>query len=111
MSVAMLLRHSLGLDAEADAVEEAVGACHCGWRAHAGYRRHGRKGLSTREIGDAILARCAKPAALARAARCRAPSCALAGRSTRRAGTSSRGGALQARRQIRAQVFQRLDPH
>ena len=41
MSVAMMLRHSLGLNAEAEAVEKAVGGCHRGWGALAGHRGGG----------------------------------------------------------------------
>jgi 3-isopropylmalate dehydrogenase len=57
LSVAMLLRHSLGLAAEADAIEKAVaGAIEDGARTP-DIVTPGGKALSTREVGDAILGR------------------------------------------------------
>jgi len=57
LTVAMLLRHSLGLEAEARAVESAVEAALA-----AGYRTPdlagpGEASVGTREMGDAVLAR------------------------------------------------------
>ena len=61
LSVAMLLRHSLGLEAEAEAIEKAVtGAIGDGARTP-DIVASGAKALSTREVGDAILARLPKP--------------------------------------------------
>ena len=60
LSVAMLLRHSLGLEAEAAAIETAVtGAVADGARTP-DIVASGAKALSTREVGDAILARLPK---------------------------------------------------
>ena len=60
LSVAMLLRHSLGLEAEATAIETAVtGAIADGARTP-DIVAPGAKALSTREVGDAILARLPK---------------------------------------------------
>jgi 3-isopropylmalate dehydrogenase len=60
LSVAMLLRHSLGLEAEATAIETAVtGAIADGARTP-DIVAPGAKVLSTREVGDAILARLPK---------------------------------------------------
>ena len=56
MSVAMLLRHSLGLNAEAEAVEKAVtGAIEDGARTPDVTER-GAKAFTTRQVGDAVLA-------------------------------------------------------
>jgi 3-isopropylmalate dehydrogenase len=56
MSLAMLLRHSLGLTTEADALEAAVGrALERGARTP-DIAQPGEKVLSTREAGDAVLA-------------------------------------------------------
>ena len=63
MSVAMLLRHSLGLNAEADAVEKAVGGAIADGARTPDIVAPGAKTLSTREVGDAILARLPKTAA------------------------------------------------
>jgi len=61
LSVAMLLRHSLGLEAEAAAIETAVtGAIGDGARTP-DIVASGAKVFSTREVGDAILARLPKP--------------------------------------------------
>jgi len=55
MSAAMLLRHSLGLDAEAAMIEKAVGrALDTGART-ADIAASGSKPLSTSEMGDAVL--------------------------------------------------------
>jgi 3-isopropylmalate dehydrogenase len=56
LSVAMLLRHSLGLNAEAEAIEKAVtGALEDGART-ADVVERGAKAFSTRQVGDAVLA-------------------------------------------------------
>jgi 3-isopropylmalate dehydrogenase len=63
LSVAMLLRHSLGLNAEAESIEKAVtGAIADGARTP-DIVAPGAKALSTREVGDAILARLPKTTA------------------------------------------------
>jgi 3-isopropylmalate dehydrogenase len=57
LSVAMLLRHSLGLSAEADAIETAVtGAIDEGARTK-DIVAPGARALTTRQVGDAILAK------------------------------------------------------
>ena len=62
LSVAMLLRHSFGLNAEAEVIEKAVtGAIADGARTP-DIVAPGAKALSTREVGDAILARLPKTA-------------------------------------------------
>jgi 3-isopropylmalate dehydrogenase len=62
LSVAMLLRHSFGLSAEAEVIEEAVtGAVADGARTP-DIVATGAKALSTREVGDAVLARLPKAA-------------------------------------------------
>ena len=54
MSAAMLLRYSLGLDREADAVEKAVDdALEAGYRTYDIYSE-GTKKVGTKEMGDAI---------------------------------------------------------
>jgi 3-isopropylmalate dehydrogenase len=63
MSVAMMLRHSLGLNAEAEAVEKAVGAAIAAGARSPDIATPGAKVLSTREVGDAILAGLPKGAA------------------------------------------------
>ena len=60
MSVAMLLRHSLGLNAESEAVEKAVGGAIADGARTPDIVTSGGKVLSTREVGDAILARLPK---------------------------------------------------
>jgi 3-isopropylmalate dehydrogenase len=56
LSVAMLLRYSLGLNAEAEAIEKAVtGALEDGARTPDVVER-GAKAFSTRQVGDAVLA-------------------------------------------------------
>jgi 3-isopropylmalate dehydrogenase len=52
----MLLRHSLGLEAEAVAVEHAVGQAIDGGARTADIAEKGRSALNTRAMGDAILA-------------------------------------------------------
>ena len=55
LSVAMLLRHSLGLEAEAIAVERAVlGAIEAGHRT-ADIAAPGRPPVTTRDLGDAVV--------------------------------------------------------
>ena len=56
LSVALLLRHSLGLDREASAVEAAVSAAIDSGARTADFAEKGRTTLSTRAMGDAILA-------------------------------------------------------
>jgi 3-isopropylmalate dehydrogenase len=56
LSVAMLLKHSLGLEAEAAAVDAAVSHAIDGGARTADIAEKGRTALSTRQMGDAILA-------------------------------------------------------
>ncbi len=56
MSVAMLLRHSLGLTKEADALEVAVSRALEGGARTPDIATAGERVLSTRETGDAVLA-------------------------------------------------------
>jgi 3-isopropylmalate dehydrogenase len=56
MSAAMLLRHSLGLDAEAAAIEKAVGRALDAGARTADIAAADAKPLSTSEMGDAVLA-------------------------------------------------------
>ncbi|HTU65404.1 MAG TPA: 3-isopropylmalate dehydrogenase [Steroidobacteraceae bacterium] len=56
LSVALLLRHSLGLEAEALAVEAAVSKAIDGGARTADIAETGRLILTTRQMGDAILA-------------------------------------------------------
>jgi len=56
LSVAMLLRHSLGLEAEADSLERAVGKALAAGARTADIAATGTRALSTREAGDSILA-------------------------------------------------------
>lgn len=56
MSVAMLLRHSLGLNDEADAVEKAVTAAIEDGARTPDIVERGGKAFSTRQVGDAVLA-------------------------------------------------------
>lgn len=56
LSVAMLLRHSLQLQAEADALEAAVARALQGGARTADIAISGSRILSTREAGDAVLA-------------------------------------------------------
>ena len=56
LSAALLLRHSLGLEAEATAVEAAVYSVIQGGARTADFVEKGRETLSTRQMGDAVLA-------------------------------------------------------
>jgi 3-isopropylmalate dehydrogenase len=56
MSVAMLLRHSLGLNAEAEAVEKAVTAALEDGARTPDVAERGAKAFTTRQVGDAVLA-------------------------------------------------------
>ncbi|HEU4653205.1 MAG TPA: isocitrate/isopropylmalate family dehydrogenase, partial [Steroidobacteraceae bacterium] len=56
LSAAMLLRHSLGLGSEAQAVEKAVGQAISDGLRTADLATSG-KAVSTREMGDAIVSR------------------------------------------------------
>ncbi len=56
MSAAMLLRHSLGLDAEALAIEKAVGRALDAGARTADIATPGSKSLSTSQMGNAVLA-------------------------------------------------------
>jgi 3-isopropylmalate dehydrogenase len=56
LSVALLLRHSLGLEKEASAVEAAVTAAIDGGARTADIADKGRSALGTAAMGDAILA-------------------------------------------------------
>jgi 3-isopropylmalate dehydrogenase len=60
LSVAMLLRHSLGLSSEAEAIENAVTSAITDGARTPDIAGTGAKALSTREVGDAILARLPK---------------------------------------------------
>jgi 3-isopropylmalate dehydrogenase len=55
LSAALLLRHSLGLEAEAAAVEAAVYSVIQGGARTADFVEKGRDSLSTRQMGDAVL--------------------------------------------------------
>jgi 3-isopropylmalate dehydrogenase len=55
MSVAMMLRHSLGLNAEAQAVEEAVTAAIEDGARTPDIAERGAKAFSTRQVADAVL--------------------------------------------------------
>ena len=57
LSVAMLLRHSLGLEAEAAAIEQAVSGAVTDGARTPDIVAAGAKPLSTREVGNAILTR------------------------------------------------------
>jgi 3-isopropylmalate dehydrogenase len=56
LSVALLLRHSLKLEQEANAVEQAVDRCIAGGARTADMAEHGRPSMSTRRMGDAVVA-------------------------------------------------------
>ena len=56
LSAAMLLRHTFGLSAEADAVESAVGAVLARGARTPDIEKSGEKALSTTEMGAAVLA-------------------------------------------------------
>ena len=60
LSVAMLLRHSLGLNTEADIVEAAVNRALEEGARTADIASPGTRTLSTREMGDVVLANLAK---------------------------------------------------
>jgi len=62
LSVAMLLRHSLGLTAEAEALEKAVADAIADGARTPDIAGSGAQALSTREAGDAILAKLPKVA-------------------------------------------------
>jgi 3-isopropylmalate dehydrogenase len=62
LSVAMLLRHSLGLAAEATALEQAVEAALTAGARTPDLVASGESSLSTREMGDAVLSRLRPPA-------------------------------------------------
>jgi len=59
LSVAMLLKHSLGLSAEAEAIEKAVSDAIAAGARTPDIAGSAAKALSTREAGDAILAKLA----------------------------------------------------
>ncbi|HEY6484288.1 MAG TPA: 3-isopropylmalate dehydrogenase [Steroidobacteraceae bacterium] len=65
LSVAMLLRHSLQLTSEAQALEAAVARALEGGARTADIASRGAPALSTRQAGDAVLAALARPAARA----------------------------------------------
>ena len=56
LSVAMLLRHSLGLEREAATVEQAVDRCIANGARTADIAEHGRPAMTTRRMGDAVVA-------------------------------------------------------
>ena len=56
LSVALLLRHSLGLETEATAVEAAVSRASDGGARTADIAEKGRTALTTSQMGDAVLA-------------------------------------------------------
>jgi 3-isopropylmalate dehydrogenase len=60
LSVAMLLRHSLDLKTEADVLESAVNRALEDGARTADIAQQGAHALSTREMGDAVLANLAK---------------------------------------------------
>jgi 3-isopropylmalate dehydrogenase len=62
LSVALLLRHSLSLPAEAEALESAVAAALAHGARTADLVPAGARALSTREAGDAVLSRLRRPA-------------------------------------------------
>ncbi|MCU0760701.1 MAG: 3-isopropylmalate dehydrogenase [Steroidobacteraceae bacterium] len=57
LSAALLLRHSLGLEAEARAIESAVEAAIAGGARTADIAGHGGPSIGTVAMGDAVLAR------------------------------------------------------
>jgi 3-isopropylmalate dehydrogenase len=61
LSLALLLRHSLALSAEAAALEEAVSQAIAADAHTPDIAAHGARPLSTREVGDAVLARLPRP--------------------------------------------------
>jgi 3-isopropylmalate dehydrogenase len=56
LSVAMLLRHSLKLEREAESIEQAVDRVISSGARTADIAEHGRPSMSTRRMGDAVLA-------------------------------------------------------
>jgi 3-isopropylmalate dehydrogenase len=56
LSVALLLRHSLGLEYEAATVEDAVSTVISGGARTADFAEKGRTALTTRQMGDALIA-------------------------------------------------------
>jgi len=62
LSVALLLRHSLGLEAEARALETAVADALAAGARTADLVRPGERACSTREAGEAVLSRLRRPA-------------------------------------------------
>jgi 3-isopropylmalate dehydrogenase len=60
LSVAMMLRHSFGLSAEAEVIETAVSGAVADGARTPDIVAGGAKALSTREVGDAVLARLPK---------------------------------------------------
>ena len=54
LSAAMLLRHSLGLEEEARAVEGAVGAVLCAGHRTADVSARGQAAVTTRRMGDLV---------------------------------------------------------
>ena len=56
LSVALLLRHSLGLEREAATVEQAVDRCIANGARTSDIAEHGRPAMTTRRMGDAIVA-------------------------------------------------------
>jgi len=62
LSAALLLRHSLGLAAEAAALERAVADALAAGVRTADLVRRGERACSTREAGDAVLSRLRRPA-------------------------------------------------
>jgi 3-isopropylmalate dehydrogenase len=61
LSAAMLLRHSLGLEAEARAVEDAVGAAIAAGVRTADIAAHGVAPVGSRAAGDAVIGRISGP--------------------------------------------------
>ena len=57
LSVALLLRYSLELEHEANTVEQAVDRCIANGARTADIAEHGRPAMTTRRMGDAVLAR------------------------------------------------------
>ena len=62
LSVALLLRHSLGLAAEAAALEQAAAHALAAGARTADLVRAGERAYSTREAGEAVLSRLRPPA-------------------------------------------------
>jgi 3-isopropylmalate dehydrogenase len=61
LSVALLLRHSLDLGAEAAALEQAVAVALSDGARTPDIARAGTRALSTREAGDAVISRLQRP--------------------------------------------------